>query len=52
VAAALLWDVSAFAYLPALLAAGFFTGMLTAAAAVPFFARFGAALPSGRVAGK
>lgn len=52
VAAALLWDTSVFAYLPALLAVGFVTGILTAAAAVPFFARIGVSFPSGRIAGK
>jgi heptaprenyl diphosphate synthase len=46
VAMALLWDASVLAYLPALLAAGAATGVLTAAASAPFFARFRNAGPA------
>ena len=40
VAMALLNDAAVLAYLPALLAAGLITGVLTAAAALPFFGKF------------
>ncbi len=40
VAAAMLGDMAVLGYLPALLATGVITGVLTAAAAMPFFAKF------------
>jgi heptaprenyl diphosphate synthase len=52
VAVAMLGDAAVLGYLPVLLAAGLATGVLTAAAAVPFFAEFGATGPAGRPAAK
>jgi heptaprenyl diphosphate synthase len=52
VAAALLGDTAVFAYLPALLAAALGTGLLTAAASIPFFAKFRSTGIVGRVTGR